>query len=71
MVQHLRQAEMEFNSFPPVHCTQCPQDQSHLTYLLGMGWDGMGWDGMGGTMAHCCITNSKDCPLTNLLDLPS
>ena len=40
MVQHLRQAEMEFNSFPPVHCTQCPQDQSHLTYLLGMGWDG-------------------------------
>ena len=63
MVQHLRQAEMEFNSFPPVHCTQCPQDQSHLTYLLGMGW--------GGTMAHSCITNSKDCPLTNLLDLPS
>ena len=43
MVQHLRQAEMEFNSFPPVHCTQCPQDQSHLTYLLGMGWGGGLW----------------------------
>ena len=73
MVQHLRQAEIEFptGSLYTIQTLdterplgiKSPQDQSHLTYLAGMGWDGMG-----GTMAHCCITAySKDCSLASNL----
>ena len=51
MVQHLRQAEIEFptGSLYTIQTLdterplgiKSPQDQSHLTYLAGMGWGGL------------------------------